>query len=77
MEVQKFRQMVLVTYMVKSLKILNSIIRRLMSLRFEHLGCGAYQACSYDGPRFTLTYLTSRSNFFEMHMHLNGKKLKI
>ena len=27
-----------------------------------HLGCGAYQVCSNDDPRLTLTYLTSRSN---------------
>ena len=26
------------------------------------LGCGAYQVCSNDDPRLTLTYLTSRSN---------------
>ena len=25
-------------------------------------GCGAYQVCSSDDPRLTLTYLTSRSN---------------
>ena len=27
-----------------------------------HLECGAYQVCSNDDPRLTLTYLTSRSN---------------
>ena len=27
-----------------------------------HWGCGAYQVCSNDDPRLTLTYLTSRSN---------------
>ena len=27
-----------------------------------HWGCGAYQVCSIDDPRFTLTYLTLRSN---------------
>ena len=27
-----------------------------------HLGCGAYQICSNDDPKLTLTYLTSRSN---------------
>ena len=26
------------------------------------LGCGAFQVCSYDDPRVTLTYLTSRSS---------------
>ena len=25
-------------------------------------GCGAYQVCSNDDPRLTLTYLRSRSN---------------
>ena len=25
-------------------------------------GCGAYQVCSNDDPKLTLTYLTSRSN---------------
>ena len=25
--------------------------------------CGAYQVCSNDDPKLTLTYLTSRSNF--------------
>ena len=28
----------------------------------EALGCGAYQGCSNDDHRLTLTYLTSRSN---------------
>ena len=28
------------------------------------LGCRAYQVCSNDDPRLTLTYLTSRSNLF-------------
>ena len=27
-----------------------------------HCECGAYQVCSNDDPRLTLTYLTSRSN---------------
>ena len=27
-----------------------------------HLGCGAYQVCSNNDPRLTLTYLTLRSN---------------
>ena len=29
----------------------------------EHSRCGAYQVCSNDDPKLTLTYLTSRSNF--------------
>ena len=28
----------------------------------QHLGCGAYQVCSNDDLRLTLTYLMSRSN---------------
>ena len=34
--------------------------RRLMAfgLGMLHLGCGAYQVCSNDDPRLTLTYLT-------------------
>ena len=28
-----------------------------------HWGCGAYQVCSNDDPRLTLTYSMSRSNF--------------
>ena len=28
----------------------------------KHWGSRAYQVCSNDGPRLTLTYLTSRSN---------------
>ena len=27
-----------------------------------HFGCWAYQVCSNDDPRLTLTYFTSRSN---------------
>ena len=27
-----------------------------------HWGCGAYQVCSNDDPKLTLTYLMSRSN---------------
>ena len=27
-----------------------------------HMSCGAYQVCSNDDPRLTVTYLTSRSN---------------
>ena len=33
-----------------------------LGLGLKHLGCGAYQVCSNDDPRLTLTYLTSRSN---------------
>ena len=28
----------------------------------SYWGCGAYQVCSNDDPRVTLTYLTSRSS---------------
>ena len=46
------------------LKVLFSRTRRQMTLGLgmQHLGCGAYQVCSNDDPRLTLTYLTSRSN---------------
>ena len=39
-------------------------IRRPMTfgLGTLHWGCGAYQVCSNDDLRLTLTYLTSRSN---------------
>ena len=39
--------------------------RRQMTLGFGmyHCGCEAYQVCSNDDPRSTLTYLTSMSNF--------------
>ena len=37
---------------------------------------GAYQVCSNDYPRLTLTYLTSRSNLLPK-MHLNGIFLQI
>ena len=31
-------------------------------LTVSHLRCGAYQVCSNDGPKLTMSYLTSRSN---------------
>ena len=31
-------------------------------LGMKHWGCGAYQVCSNDDPKLTLTYLTSRPN---------------
>ena len=33
-----------------------------LARRMLHWGCEAYQVCSNDGPRLTLTYLRSRSN---------------
>ena len=33
-----------------------------LGLGMLHWGSGAYQVCSNDDPRLTLTYLTSRSN---------------
>ena len=70
---QSFFQMVLVTwprwpprpYMVKPpLKIFFTRTRRpmILGLGMLHLGCGAFQVCSNDDPRLTLTYLKSRSN---------------
>ena len=46
------------------LKIFFSRTRRLMTLGLgmQHLGCWAYQVCSNNDPRLTLTYVTSRSN---------------
>ena len=46
------------------LKIFFSRTRRPITsgLGMYHLGYGAYQVCSNDDPRLTLTYLTSRSN---------------
>ena len=46
------------------LKIFFSRTRRPVTLRLGtlHWGYGAYQVCSNDDPRLTLTYLTSRSN---------------
>ena len=40
--------------------------RRPVTLRLgmQHWGCGAYQVCSNDDPKMTLTYLTVRSNLF-------------
>ena len=32
-----------------------------LGLGMGHLGCGAYQVCSNDEHRWTLTYLTCRS----------------
>ena len=45
------------------LKIFFSRTRRPMTLGLGmyHQGCGAYQVCSNNDPRLTLTYLTSRS----------------
>ena len=40
------------------------------------LVCGAEQVCSNDDPRFTLTYLMSRSNFLSNAFKLeNFEKL--
>ena len=46
------------------LKIYFSRTRRSMTLGLGmwHLGSEAYQVCSNDDPRLTLTYLTSRSD---------------
>ena len=33
-----------------------------LGLGVYHWGCGAYQVCSNDDPRLTLTYYTPRSN---------------
>ena len=33
-----------------------------LGLGMLHFGCWAYQVCSYDDPRLTLTHLTSMSN---------------
>ena len=54
------------------LKIFFSRTRKPVTLRLgmEHWGCGAYQVCSNDDPRLTLTYLTSRSSL--LLMQLNG-----
>ena len=45
------------------LKIFFSRTRQLMTIGFGmlHSGCRAYQVCSSDVPRLTLTYITSRS----------------
>ena len=42
-----------------------------LGLGMKHCGSGAYQVCSNDDPRLTLTCLTSRSNL--RLMHLNGE----
>ena len=34
-----------------------------LGLGMKHWGCGAYQICSIDDHKLTLTYLTLRSNF--------------
>ena len=49
-------------YGKKPLKIFFSRTRRpvALGLGILHWGCWAYQVCSNDDPRFTLTYLTSR-----------------
>ena len=59
-------------YGKKPLKIFFSRTRRLMTLGLGmlHLGCGAYQVCSYAYPRLTLTYLTSGQVCFLMHLNL-------
>ena len=31
----------------------------ILGLGIKHWGCGAYQVCSNDDPKWTLTYLTS------------------
>ena len=55
------------------LKIFSRTRRRMaLGLGMQHLGCGAYQVCSNDDPRLTLTYLTSRSN-----LHPNAFKWEI
>ena len=33
-----------------------------LGLGMKHWGCGAYQVCSNDEPKLTLTYLMSRSS---------------
>ena len=57
-----------------------------LGLGMKQLGCEAYQVCSNDGPKFTLTYLTSRSNlflhafkwdFFEQLIFLNTVEAKV
>ena len=51
-------------YGKKHLKIFFSITRRpvILGLGMLHCGYGAYQFCSNDDPKLTLTYLTSKSN---------------
>ena len=70
------------------LKIFLSRTRRPVTLRIgmQHWDCGAYQVCSNDDPKMTLTYLTSRSNLlpnaFEWEMfwkvdYLNTAETKV
>ena len=56
----------------------------ILGLGMYHWVCLAYQVCSNDDPRLTLTYLTSRSNllpnafkweFFEKLFNLMGHRL--
>ena len=55
------------------LKIFFSRTRRPMTLGLGmlHRGCGAYQVCSNNDPRLTLTYLTSRSNLLPNRFKLD------
>ena len=49
--------------MVKTLKYLLLLNQKAnIGTWYVALGCGAYQVCSNDDPRLTLTYLTSMSN---------------
>ena len=75
-------------YGINPLKIFFSRTRRQMTsgLGMKHRGCGAYQVCTNDDPRLTLTYLTSRSNllsnafkweFFEKLIFLNTVEAKV
>ena len=43
----------------------------------KHLGCGAYQVCSNDDPRLTLTYLTSKSYLLHNALKLEKFFLKV
>ena len=38
-------------------------------LGIKQWGCGAYQVCSNDDPRLTLTYLRQGQICFLMHLH--------
>ena len=55
------------------LKIFFSNTRRPITfgLSMRHWGCGAYQVCSNDDSKLTLTYLTSRSNLLPKAFGLN------
>ena len=61
---QTFGHTTMAIYGKNPIKIFSSRTERSMTLGLgmQHLGCGAYQVCSNDGPMLTLTYLTSRSN---------------